>query len=150
MQGRSRLTELFGSRALAVLAPPWNRFHDGFLALLPDCGIGALSRVKPRRAARPAPGVFEANIHVDLVAWADRRGFVGTEAALGGLVGHLRARRLEEVDGDEPTGILTHHLVQDEAADAFLQRLIALTCAHTAARWLAVREVFAPGGVAAA
>jgi D-arabinose 5-phosphate isomerase GutQ len=40
---------------------------------------------------------------------------------------------------------LTHHLVQDQATDEFLLRLLALTLAHPAARWLDAGEVFAPG-----
>ncbi len=143
--GRARLTALFGSRALAVLAPPWNRFDESFLALLRGCGIGAISRVGPRRARWPARGVFAANVHVDLVAWRGDRGFIGGAAALDGLAGHLRARRRAQVDGDEPSGILTHHLVQDEATGDFLSRLVALTAAHPAARWLDAGEVFAPG-----
>jgi hypothetical protein len=143
--GRARLTALFGARALAVLAPPWNRFDERFLPLLAACGLAAVSCLGPRRAAWPAPGVFQTNVHVDLVAWKGDRGFVGDAAALGGLVGHLRARRRGEADQDEPSGILTHHLVQDEAAGAFLSRLVALTAAHPAARWLAAGEVFAAG-----
>jgi hypothetical protein len=148
--GRSRLTRLFGSRALPVLAPPWNRFDDAFLPLLRDCGISAISRVKPRRARSPAPGLVEANVHVDLVAWAGDRGFIGEGAALDGLVGHLRARRLGSASGDEPTGILTHHLVQDSAIDAFLRRLIVVTGGHAAARWLDATRVFAPATAAPA
>ena len=143
-EGRSRLTQLFGTRALPVLVPPWNRFDDSFLPLLRDCGINAISRMKPRRAASPAPGIIEANVHVDLVAWAGDRGFIGEGAALGSLVGHLRARRLGCACAEEPTGILTHHLVQDARTDAFLQRLVAVTEAHAAARWLDATRVFAP------
>ncbi len=143
--GRQTLRTLFGGRALGVLAPPWNRFDDGFLPLLAGCGIAAISRVKPRAAAWPAPGVFAANVHVDLVAWRADRGFIGEAAALAGLVGHLRARRGGAADRDEPTGILTHHLVQDRATDEFLARLMALTLAHPAARWLDAGAVFAPG-----
>jgi hypothetical protein len=141
--GRERLTALFGIRAFAVLAPPWNRFDPCFLPLLATCGLDAISRVKPRRAACPAPGITEVNVHVDLIAWAENRAFVGEEAALRDLVGHLRARRLAEVDAEEPTGILTHHLVQDEATDAFLRRLVVVTGAHPAARWLEAAEMFA-------
>ncbi len=148
--GRERLRRLFGRRALSVLAPPWNRFAEVFLPLLAGCGIAAISRVNPRGAARPAPGVFAANVHVDLVAWKGDRGFIGEAAALGGLVGHLQARRCGDVDRNEPTGILTHHLVQDEATGDFLLRLVALTAAHRAARWLDAGEVFAPGLDAAA
>ena len=45
----------------------------------------------------------------------------------------------------EPTGILTHHLIEDEATDAFLRKLAAVTAAHRAVRWLDAAEVFAEG-----
>jgi hypothetical protein len=81
---------------------------------------------------------------LDLIAWTGSRGFVGEDAALSGLVQHLRARRLCAVCADEPTGILTHHLVQDEATDAFLDRLITVSVAHPAVLWLDAGEIFAP------
>ena len=142
--GRARLRELFSMRALPVLVPPWNRFDDCFLPLLLGCGMYAISRTSPRRRSWPVPGVFEANIHVDLVAWAGDRGFVGEATALGGLIAHLRARRLGMAAADEPTGILTHHLVQDETVETFLLQLFDVTGAHDAARWLHATEVFAP------
>jgi hypothetical protein len=148
--GRKRLAGLFGNRALGVLAPPWNRFDAEFLSLLSACGFGAISRAAPRRTVTPAPGISEVNIHVDLVAWAGDRGFIGDGAALSGLIGHLRARRLGGVDEEEPTGILTHHLVQSEATNCFLRRLFAITRAHRAVRWLDGAEVFARSAVAEA
>jgi hypothetical protein len=84
------------------------------------------------------------NVHVDLVAWGGGRGFVGEKAALDGLIDHLRARRLGFACADEPTGILTHHLIQDGATDTFLHRLLEVTDAHAAARWLDPVEVFDP------
>jgi hypothetical protein len=141
--GRARLKALFGVRASPILVPPWNRFDDSFFPMLGRCGLSAISRSKPRRAARPVPHVFEVNVHVDLVAWAGSCAFIGEGAALGGIVEHLRARRLGGV-AEEPTGILTHHLVQDRATDAFLRRLVEVTSAHAAARWLDPAEVFAP------
>src|SRR3954447_20299736 len=142
--GRARLGDLFGARAQPVLVPPWNRFDDSFFALLARCGLTGISQARPRSASPRAPGVIEANIHVDLIAWTGSRGFVGEDAALSGLVQHLRARRLGAVCAGEPTGILTHHLVQDEATDAFLDRLIAVTLAHPAVLWLDAREIFTP------
>jgi len=141
--GRERLTVLFGTRALPVLVPPWNRIASRFLPLLPACGFGAISCVKPRRDVSPVTGITEVNVHVDLVAWAEHRAFIGEGAALGGIVGHLQARRLAKVDAEEPTGILTHHLVQDVSTDEFLRRLVAITGEHPAARWIAAAEVFA-------
>jgi len=141
--GQARLTALFGAHALAVLVPPWNRFDPCFLPLLAACGFRAISCIKPRRAAWPSPGIAQVNVHVDLVEWAGNRGFIGEEVALDRLAGHLRARRLGEVDAEEPTGILTHHLLQDEATDAFLCRLVATTGAHPATCWLDAAKVFA-------
>jgi hypothetical protein len=112
------------------------------LGLLARCGLTGISRARARSASSRALGIIEANIHVDLVAWKENRGFVGEDAALGGLVEHLRARRLRGVCADEPTGILTHHLVQDEATDAFLDRLITVSVAHPAVLWLGAGEVF--------
>lgn len=140
--GQSRLCQLFGALALPVLVPPWNRLDERFLPVLADCGIRAVSRITPHRFARPPPGLTEVNVHVDLVAWRGDRGFIGEGAALGGLIRHLQARRLGTVCVDEPTGILSHHLVQDEAADAFLHRLLTMTGSHAAARWLDATEVF--------
>jgi hypothetical protein len=141
--GRARLKALFGDRALAVLVPPWNRLDARFLPLLAGCGIAALSRSGPRPASGAAPGVIEANIHVDLVAWREGRGFIGMAAALGGIAAHLRARRLGIVDAAEPTGILTHHAIEASGVETFLHALLVHIGAHDAARWLAAREVFA-------
>jgi hypothetical protein len=142
-EGRNRLVALFGARVLPVLAPPWNRFAPCFLPLLAACGLGAISRLNPRHTLWPSPGIAETNVHIDLVAWATSRGFIGEQTALCGILGHLQARRLGEVDAEEPTGILTHHLVQDEATDTFLRRLVATTKEHPATRWLDPAEVFA-------
>jgi hypothetical protein len=140
--GRARLSHLFGARAQPILVPPWNRFDDSLLGLLGGCGLTGISRARPRSVCPRVPGVTEANIHVDLVAWKGNREFVGEDAALGGLVQHLRARRLRAVCAEEPTGILTHHLVQDEATDAFLDRLITVSVAHPAVLWLDAGEIF--------
>jgi hypothetical protein len=148
-EGRRRLTKLFGTRALPVLVPPWNRFDDRHLPFLGHCDLSGISRAKPRRRARPVLGIVEANVHVDLVAWAGDRNFIGEEAALSNLIAHLQARRLRLTCADEPTGLLTHHLIQDEPTEAFLQRLLEVSGAHVAAHWLAAIEIFVPETAAA-
>jgi hypothetical protein len=140
--GRARLSDLFGARAQPVLVPPWNRFDDSLSGLLARCGLTGISRARARSGCLRALGIIEVNIHVDLVAWKEGRGFIGEDAALGGLVEHLRARRLRAGCADEPTGILTHHLVQDQATDAFLDQLITVSVAHPAVLWLDASEIF--------
>ena len=144
--GRARLKALFGPRALPVLVPPWNRFAREFLPLLSRNGIAGLSTmVSSSGAALPPvgalPGLVLIDVHVDLVAWHEDRGFIGEGAALGSLVGHLRASRLGAADTAQPIGILTHHLIMDGATAVFLDRLIALVRGHAAARWATAGEL---------
>ena len=80
--------------------------------------------------------------------WEARRGgtpppFVGTATALDAVIHHLAARRLGRADAEEPTGLLTHHLVMDQAAWDFIAALLRGIAGNPAARWLDPRQVFA-------
>lgn len=133
------LDALFGMKVLPVLTPPWNRIAPGVAALLPEYGFVGLSTFGTRRFA--VPELVEVNTHIDPVAWRGDRGFVGDAAALAAAVAHLRARRLGDVP-DEPTGLLTHHLMMDEATWDFAGRFLAETQAHPATVWLPAPAVF--------
>ena len=139
--GRDRLEAMFGTRVLPMLVPPWNRIGEDLVAMLPALGFRALSTCKPRRAALAAPRLTAVNTHVDLVDWSGSRGFIGESVALALAVDHLCARRLGLADAAEPTGLLTHHLVQDAPTDAFLRQLLALLRAHRGARMLDLAEL---------
>ena len=139
---REALTVQCGVRLLAVFVPPWNRIADVILPRLPNAYFHGLSRFGPRASVRPVDGIVEVNTHVDLVAWRGERGFVGEDAALAGIVGHLQARRKGCVDVDEPTGILTHHAIADEAGWRFLGDLFERSRAASGLRWLAGNDIF--------
>ncbi len=141
--GRDRLGALFGERALPVLVPPWNRIATGLLPALPSLGFRGLSTYTPRNVARPVPELLQVNCHLDPIRWKPERGFLGESAALGLLCGHLAARREGQWDPSEPSGILTHHAVQDEAVWRFIDRLLAMLSAHPAVRLLTSDAVFA-------
>jgi len=138
------LADLFGAAALPVFVPPWNRLDDAWLPDLAACGFTGLSRFGPR--AGTGTGLRQANTHVDPVDWRGGKGFVGTGAALGVLTGHLRGRRTGTCDEDEPTGLLTHHLVQDTATWEFIAALFARTAGHGHVTWLPGAAVFAHTG----
>ncbi|MCG8509449.1 MAG: polysaccharide deacetylase family protein [Rhodospirillales bacterium] len=123
-----------------ALAAPWNRFDQNLCARLPEAGLRALSTFGPRKTAEPAPGLRQVNTHVDPVSWRGGRVFAGTEAVLDQLIGHLSARRLGRVDRNEPTGILTHHLVCDEAGWDFLDSLFQRLRDHPGAAFLGAEE----------
>lgn len=141
-EGWRRISEL--PRALPVFVAPWNRMDDSLLPHLPRAGIAAVSTLGPRTAAEPAPGVRRTNVHVDIIDWQGSGGFMGDDAALAQFVGHLAARRHGDVDGNEPTGLMTHHLFHDPGCWRFIADLLAATASHPAARWLYAREAFWP------
>jgi hypothetical protein len=146
--GFRKLSAVFGSRFLPVLTPPWNRIGGQAVAILQSIGFIGLTRY----LARPAPrvhGVNLVNTHVDVIDWRGRNGppggFLGEDGCLSLFVDHLQARRLGEVDPDEPTGILSHHLVHDPATWRFLEKLRDFLANQAAARLLDPSAAFAPG-----
>ncbi len=127
---------------LPVLVPPWNRIAEGYLPALSRLGFRGLSCHGARPAAQPAAGLIQTNSHVDIMRWQAPRGFLGEAEALGQLTEHLRRRRGGEVDAEEPTGLLTHHLAHDAAAWDFLARLTAELAARAEVEFLPAGEVF--------
>ncbi|HVJ41178.1 MAG TPA: polysaccharide deacetylase family protein [Dongiaceae bacterium] len=141
--GAAILRRHFGSRALPVLTPPWNRIAPAVTQGLAPRGFRGLTTYLPRAAAQPFAGLRQVNTHVDIIDWHGDRGFLGIEPTLALLIRHLRARRLGHADATEPTGILTHHLVHDEASWAFLERLQDWLSGFPMIRWLTAPAVFA-------
>ncbi len=119
--GWMALERLFGTRALNVLVPPWNRIAAPLVPTLPEIGFRGLSTFGARPRAWPVRGLAQVNTHLDLIDWKGGRGFVGTEAAVAALVKALDAARTTTV---EPVGILSHHLAMDEGAWDFLMSFL--------------------------
>ena len=145
------LSECFDRQALPILVPPWNRIHPDIAASLPTVlglpSVG-LSPFKPRSTANVGGNVRIANTHCDPIDWKGMKSqpagsaFLGTEASLAQIVGHLQAKRRGTVDANEPTGILTHHLVEPEACTDFMKLLFKCISSHSAAGWLTPSDVF--------
>jgi hypothetical protein len=125
---RDYLATAFGRRFLPVLVPPWNRIAPELVPALPEAGFTGLSVFGPRRKSVSAPGVRLVNTHLDLVAWReDSRSLTFAELA-------SRLAALVAAHAGEPIGILSHHLVMDEAAFATLDRLLTLVQDHRQVR----------------
>lgn len=134
--GRERLLEACPELVLPILVPPWNRITASLLKELPAIGFAGISAMTRRQVAEPVAGLQQINAHVDIIDWHNNRRFVGTEHALTNVLDHLAARRCAHVDSDEPTGLLTHHLIHDEQCWVFLRQFLRRTHAHPAVRWL--------------
>jgi len=129
-----------------VLVPPWNRIAPHLLPLLPELGYRGLSGLGPRSRPNALAGLRQNNVHIDPIDWRGRygspRAFAGTARTIAAVVDHLAARRTGAADGEEVTGLMTHHLVQDDDTWRFVEHFIAQTKSHPAANWLATNDVF--------
>jgi len=140
-EGLQRLTALL-EHCLPVVVPPWNRIDQRLLDRLGEYGFLGVSTFAARVSAMDVQGLRHVNTHVDPIAWQGDRGFRGDEAVLGQVLDHLTARRTGSADREEPTGLLTHHLVQDDACWEFCDRLIRETRAFDNVTWVTARVAF--------
>ncbi len=134
--GREILLERFTERFLPALVPPWNRIDPGLIKQLPALGYTSFSTYGARQSRQPAPGLKQINCHIDILNWRQDASFLGEAEVLKLVCDHLEARRLGDVDADEPSGLLSHHLRQDELAWQFLAEFLARTAAHPGTEWL--------------
>jgi hypothetical protein len=139
--GRLALERLFGSRALPVLVPPWNRIAPGLVPALPEIGYRGLSTFGMRRRINPVSGLLQVNTHFDLIDWRARR-FTGGEALLATFAQVLAAARAGSA---EPIGLLSHHLAMDEAAWDFLKSFWGRMGRMPGITIASARELFASG-----
>lgn len=147
-EGRRRLRTLFGSAALPIFVPPWNRFAPRFVPLLVEAGFTALSQMAPREeeaSDRRASNIELIDVHVDVIDWHGGRGFIGEGPALRALSSALRRERHGACGA---VGMLTHHLVMDDASEAFIARLAELSDRHPAACWIDARSLVPSRAVA--
>lgn len=132
-QGRDRLEALFGAQFVPVLVPPWNRIDKALLPHLGEIGIKGLSVFGPEKAgALPV-----VNTHADIMDWHGTRGCRPASEIIADII-----KRLGDMQAGSGTmGLLTHHLVHDEAAWEFLDEAFAVTAGHPACRWCRLGEL---------
>ena len=136
--GRRRLIELFGARLTSIFVPPWNRISPEVARLLPELGFSALSAFGARPLLGPDSPLREINTHVDIIDWRGHRG--GRDHAW--LARELAAQlKLARAQNRNHVGLLTHHLVHDDAAWRFLELLLAFMAHQPAVRWCRAGEL---------
>jgi hypothetical protein len=140
-EGMRQLSDLFRAQHLLVFAPPWHGLDQSYLPLLRQVGLRAISRARARTHA-VISGLLVSNVHCVPILWSDPPSIGPDEIYLSQLIDHLEGRRQGRYDGDEPTGVLTHHLVQDARSYEFMAKLSAIVSGHSAACWLDARDIF--------
>ena len=113
-RGRRRLETIMGDSFSPVFTPPWNRCGQIALDTLKKLGFKAVSR--SQGAAPPAPsGLAQCDINVDLHTRKD----ADPEKSLEALLGEIESGLVEGF-----CGIMIHHRRMNDAAFAFLDRLL--------------------------
>lgn len=133
--GLAVLARLHGPKALPVLVPPWNRIDKGLIARLPELGFTGLS-VFGKPFAAP---VAVINSTLDIIDWHATRGCRDHDTLVREIMAQLGAA-FDDPDAP-PIGVLTHHLVHDDQAWTFLERLFDVTSANGHASWLGLPEL---------
>ena len=133
-QGFTRLEQLYPEQFVPLLVPPWNRISNELVTRLSASGYKWLSTFGDNPASMRDTGLVQINTQVDIIDWKGSRG--GRSAAL------LSSEIASQIQRDQSSiGILTHHLVHDEAAWRFLEQLFKATSEHAGVRWLPVAEL---------
>lgn len=132
-QGLRVINALFEDRALPVFIPPWNRIAPDMPQTLAEVGFQGLSvygEREPRRSPLP-----RYDVHLDPIEWRGNRSAVDP----AGFV----ARICDLLESDAPIGLMTHHLVHDDAIWALVE---AVTMRMTArgAKWVSLGDLTAP------
>lgn len=130
--GYSKLSALYPDIMLPMLVPPWNRIAPSLRPRLGSIGIECLSVFGPEKDR----GIAELNTHVDVMDWHGTRGGRPQDVLFGEIAG-----RVETMDEGAAMGLLTHHLVHDEAVEHFLEALFSLTAAHPGCRWMSASDL---------
>jgi len=103
-EGKAVLDDAFGPQSLPLFVPPWNRIADDLP--LAECGYQGIS-VFGQREISFENGLTRFDSHIDPVDWRGSRSAVPMQS-LADQVALL-------LESDAPIGLMTHHLVHDEA-----------------------------------
>lgn len=121
---RATIESTFGRRALPVFVPPWNRIAPDIASRLPELGYRGLSCFG---APRSGTDFIRVDTHLDPVDWHGSRSLVEP----GALVAMMR-RAIAR--GADTIGLLTHHLMFDEALWSFSAQVTEVAAEHPAVR----------------
>jgi len=139
--GRAKLKDMFGAQFINMLVPPWNRIDPELVPELADLGYKSLSTFTWKDFPS-APPLVQLNTHVDIIDWKGNRGGRAANELVRELV---RALEIARQSGGAPVGILSHHLVHDEAAWDFLEQLFKFCANRHDIQWSHVTDLAGSG-----
>ncbi|MFT5503866.1 MAG: hypothetical protein ACI845_003014 [Gammaproteobacteria bacterium] len=140
--GKTNLKSAFQNQFIPVLVPPWNRMDESLINRLPETGYCGLSTMWARHVYELQPNFRQINTHLDPVLWRPGPSFIGEPLAIALLIQHLAAKRTGYRDEREATGILTHHLVQNDQVWAFCDKLFDFLSRYPNVEWMSAKQIW--------
>ena len=130
-EGHVKLLTMFRARYINMLVPPWNRIDQNLLPYLAGIGLTSISTFTWQLFPQ-IPGLVQLNTQVDIIDWKGTRGGRAETGLVDDLLLALQTARRKS---GAPVGVLTHHLVHDEIAWAFLADLFQFCAERSDVRW---------------
>ena len=110
MQGKLKLSTLFAEQFTPIFVPPWNRYSTKHLNLIHKSNFKKIS------GYGHSQDPFYFNTHFDLINWKQGRSLIEENQAI---------ELFQEITTlDSTIGLLSHHLVHDQAIWNFIEFLI--------------------------
>ena len=119
-QGIALLRDALPTHWLPAFVPPWNRFDPTHYPALSAAGFKAFSA---RYNNEFVPDLQNWPIHIDIINWRDKS-FAGLDHCTRSLIDAI------ETAGEQPIGIMTHHLDHDADCWAYLDQLLGFIAEH--------------------
>jgi hypothetical protein len=131
-----------GLPLIPVFVPPWNRAAADLVATLTALGYRGVSAFKDRAAGLAAPGLVQVNAHLDPIDWGGGGALLDPSMLVAALARAVIDRTEGRADRGEAIGLLTHHLVHDEAVWAFCECFVEHVSHRCGMRFLPTRVLF--------
>ena len=134
--GLALLKKYFGARAMPVFVPPWNRIAPNLACVLHELGYLGLSTFGGRSTANAR--LVTVNTHIDPLDWHGSGSLLEADA-----LRRMWERAIAE-RGAGNIGLLTHHLVSDEAIWSFCEAVLEILVSHPAVRFATLAKLWLP------
>jgi hypothetical protein len=116
------MRSLFPAHLLPVFVPPWNRLDPGLLPVLKRLGYTAVSSFGRQAGGDTLPFI---NTHLDPIDWRGHRSLADPDQLIAHAAADLAEMRENASGSPEALGLLTHHLVHDEAIWSFSEHFVS-------------------------
>ncbi len=127
-RGKTILEDAFGEQSLPLFIPPWNRMAEDLP--LAKCGYQGVS-IFGQRQINDENGLIRFDAHIDPIDWRGSRSAL-TKNTIENLL-------IDLLNTEAPIGIMTHHLVHDEAIWTLCSELVKRLTTK-GAKWISARD----------